>query len=219
MNISVPRTPIVLASASPRRRQLFQVLGVPFVVHTADADEAPLSGEMPEQTAARLSRLKASVVAARVDGVIVAADTLVVVDDEVLGKPADEAEAVKILRRLRGRSHRVVTGFTVLNSDSGDADTAVVWSEVWMRDYSDAEIAAYVAGGDPMDKAGAYAIQHPTFMPVARLVGCPANVMGLPTCRVDEVLRARGLALEATPTQSCRPARSRCAIRDLVLRG
>lgn len=219
MNVSLPPTPIVLASASPRRRRLFQVLGVPFVVRTADIDETPLSGETPEQTAARLSHAKASVVATQVDGVVVAADTLVVVDDEVLGKPADEAEAVQILHRLRGRAHRVVTGFTVLDSAAGDAETAVVWSEVWMREYSDAEIAAYVAGGDPMDKAGAYAIQHPTFSPVARLVGCPANVMGLPTCRVDEALRARGLVLEATPTRSCRPARSRCAIRDLVLGG
>ncbi|MFQ5593457.1 MAG: Maf family protein [Anaerolineae bacterium] len=213
------RPPVVLASASPRRHQLLKVLGVPFVVHTADVDEVPLPGEAPEQTAARLSRAKASVVADRVEGVVVAADTLVVLDDEVLGKPANEAEAGAILRRLRRRSHRVLTGLTVQDTGAGVADTVVVWSEVWMRDYSDAEIAAYVAGGDPMDKAGAYAIQHSTFMPVARLVGCPANVMGLPTCRVDEMLRARGLTLEATPTQSCQPARNRCVIRDLVFRG
>jgi septum formation protein len=219
MNSSDSTTPVVLASASPRRHWLFGLLGVPFDVHTADIDETPLPDETPAQTASRLACTKAAVVAARVNGLVVAADTLVVLDDEILGKPGDEAEATTMLRRLRGRLHRVLTGFAVLDSNSDAARTVVVSSTVWMRAYADEEIAAYVAGGDPMDKAGAYAIQHPTFMPVARLDGCPANVMGLPVCKVDEALRARGLNLGETPVQSCRPANNVCAIRHLVLPG
>lgn len=210
-------TPVILASASPRRRQLFTLLGMPFIVHSADIEETHLPDETPAQTAARLAHAKATAVAAQHDGTIVAADTLVVLDDAILGKPADPAEAIEMLRRLRGRAHRVLTGVAVLDPDSGAAETTVVASEVWMRDYGDNEVAAYVAGGDPMDKAGAYAIQHPTFMPVARVVGCPANVMGLPLCRVDSMLRARGFQWGTTPVQACQPASNVCAIRDLVL--
>lgn len=208
---------VVLASASPRRHQLFAVLGVPFIVRTADIDETPLRGETPAQTAAWLAETKASAVAEEVDGVIVAADTMVVLDGEILGKPVDEADAVAMLRRLRSRSHRVLTGFSVLDVGSGKAHTAVVTSEVWMRAYTDDEIATYVASGNPLDKAGAYAIQHQGFMPVERLDGCPANVMGLPVCRIDEVLREWGLDLRKTPVQSCRPANNVCAIRKLVV--
>lgn len=185
----------------------------------ADIDERPLPGETPACTAARLARTKATVVGAQVDGLIVAADTLVVLDDEILGKPADAADAVAMLRRLRARSHQVLTGFTVLDAGCDEFRTVVVSTGVWMRAYPDEEIAAYVAGGDPMDKAGAYAIQHRTFAPVACLDGCPANVMGLPVCKVDEILRAIGLDLGATPVQTCRPADSACAISGLVVPG
>lgn len=209
--------PIVLASASPRRHELFSLLGIPFIVHTADIDETPLSNETPAQTVARLSRTKASVVAAQIDGLVVAADTLVVLDDEILGKPADSAEAAVILRRLRGRAHQVLTGVTVLGGRSDGVQTLVVSTNVWMRAYSDEEITAYVASDDPLDKAGAYAIQYQSFAPVSRLDGCPASVMGLPVCKLDEILRVRDLELGTTPVQSCRPDDGDCAIRTLVV--
>lgn len=219
MTSSDSRAPILLASASSRRYELFALLGVPFVVRTAGIDETSLPDETPAQTAVRLARTKASVVAAQVRGLVVAADTLVVLDGEILGKPVDKADAVAMLRRLRGRAHDVLTGSAVLDANSGEVCSAVEQSQVWMRAYTDEEIAAYVASGDPMDKAGAYAIQHETFMPVAHVVGCPANVMGLPVCRLDEVLRARGLPLGATSVRLCRPTNGVCAIRDLVLPG
>lgn len=217
MNSSASSTHVILASASPRRHQLFALLGVPFVVHTADINETPLPEELPERTAARLAGTKARVAAAQVDGLVVAADTLVVLDGEILGKPVDAADAVTILRRLRGRSHQVLTGFAVLGPDCEEVHTHVVRTDVWMRTYTDEEIAAYVASGDPLDKAGAYAIQYRSFAPVARVDGCPANVMGLPVCKIDQVLRARHLELGPTPVQSCRPAAGVCAIRDLVM--
>jgi septum formation protein len=209
---------IILASASPRRRELLALLGIPFAVHTADIDEAPLPGETPAQTVARLARTKASVVGREVNGLVVAADTLVVLDDEILGKPAEATEAIAMLCRLRGRSHQVLTGLTVLDPRSGDTHTVIMTTDVWMRaTYTDEEIATYVASGDPMDKAGAYAIQHRTFAPVEHLDGCPASVMGLPVCKVDEMLRACGLELGATPVQICRPADNVCALRDFVV--
>lgn len=217
MNSSDSRYPVILASASPRRQKLFALLGVPFVVRVADVDEASMPGETPAHMAARLARAKASAVGEQANGLVAAADTLVVVDKEVLGKPANPAEATAMLRQLRGRSHQVLTGFAVLDANSGQAHVAVVTTDVWIRAYTDEEIAAYVTSGDPMDKAGAYAIQHQAFAPVARLDGCPANVMGLPMCRVDAVLRTGGLALGTTPVQSCRPMDSTCAIWDLVV--
>ncbi len=208
---------IVLASASPRRHELFALLGVPFTVHTADIDEVPLPGETPAQTVARLSRSKTSVVSAQTGGLIVAADTLVVLDDEILGKPASRSDAVAVLQRLRGRAHQVLTGVTVLDASSSEVDTVVVSTDVWMREYTDEEITAYVASGDPMDKAGGYAIQYEDFAPVARLSGCPASVMGLPVCRLDKILRSRNLELGVTPMQSCQPGHGVCAIRTLVV--
>lgn len=217
MGSSDSSTSVVLASASPRRHELFALLGVPFTVHTADIDETLRPDERPIHTAVRLARAKASVVGMQINGLVVAADTLVVLGDGILGKPNDADDATAVLRRLRSRSHQVLTGFAVLDTESGEVHTQVISTDVWMRTYTDEEIATYVASGDPMDKAGAYAIQHPNFAPVARIDGCPANVMGLPVCQVDEMLKACGLQLGTTPVQSCRPADSTCAIRDLVI--
>lgn len=208
--------PVILASASPRRRELFALLGVPFSVRTAEVDETPRPGETPAHTVARLALSKASAVAEPHDSLVVAADTLVVLNGEVLGKPADAGEAIAMLRRLRGRAHQVLTGFVVLDTASNTTHMEVVTTRVKMRTYSPAEIAAYIASGDPLDKAGAYAIQHPDFAPVAKLDGCPANVMGLPVCRLAQALRACGLSLGAMPVQACRPADSVCAIHALV---
>ena len=208
---------LILASSSPRRRQLLALLGLPFTVVRAEVDERPLPGEDPAATARRLSRAKARAAAAHVgEGLIVAADTLVVLEGEILGKPADPAEATAMLRRLRGREHRVLSGLTLLDVASGREATEVVETRVWMRLTSDEEIAAYVSSGDPLDKAGAYAVQHAGFHPVARLWGCAANVMGLPLCRLDALLRALGVPLGTTPVQVCRPPRA-CAIAKAML--
>jgi septum formation protein len=209
--------PLILASSSPRRRQLLALLDLPFTVTKTEVEESPLADEDPAATAQRLSHAKAQAAAVRLgEGLIVAADTLVVLEGEILGKPADPTEATAMLRRLRNREHRVFSGLTLLDAASGREATAVVETRVWMRPTSDEEIAAYVASGDPLDKAGAYAIQHAGFHPVARLWGCPANVMGLPLCRLDTMLRAFGVPLGATPVQACRPPRA-CAIAEAML--
>ena len=147
-----------------------------------------------------LSRTKAEAVAADMQGsIILACDTIVVVGEEVLGKPVSPEEATSMLRRLRGREHRVYSGLTVLEADwggaaeSGQLNTACDETVVHMRYYDDEEIAAYVASGDPLDKAGAYAIQSASFHPVARIEGCYASVMGLPLRLVARALQASGL--------------------------
>jgi MAF protein len=218
MHDTQPQPTIILASASPRRHELFALLEVPFRVQVADVDEAPLPDEAPAETAARLSHVKARAVAeGLVNTWVVAADTVVALGEELLGKPADADEATSILRRLRRRAHQVITGMTIMRADGGDAETLAVTTDVWMRDYTGAEIQAYVASGDPMDKAGAYAIQHAGFAPVQRLVGCPANVMGLPVCQVHALLSKRGVGMPRVPAARCRPAESRCAIREVVV--
>lgn len=188
-------------------------------MRVAEVDEAPRVDESPEATVRRLSQAKARAVARPLPaGLVLAADTLVVLGGEVLGKPADPAEATAMLRRLRGGPHQVLSAFTLVDVASGREYAEVVSTRVWMRNYTEAEVATYVASGEPMDKAGAYAIQDRDFGPVARLEGCPANVMGLPLCRVDRVLRAWKVPLGDTPVQGCHPGDNRCAIAELVQR-
>lgn len=208
---------LILASASPRRQALLALLGISFVVQEAQVNETLHPEGTPEAMAGRLSRAKAWDIVDRVSGGwVLAADTLVVLGAEVLGKPATAEEAAAMLRRLRGRAHRVVTAFTLVDAATGREHVEVVASQVWMRDYSDAEIEAYVTSGEPMDKAGAYAIQDPRFAPVARVEGCPANVMGLPLCRVERALRVGGMSVPDTPVRACRPEASECRIASYV---
>ena len=195
---------LILASASPRRRELLSLLEVPFVAAVADVDEEIEEGESPEEMVCRLSLLKARAVALSYpEGLIVAADTTVALDGVVLGKPADEAEAVAMLRRLRGRKHTVLSGVTVYHPASGRAITELAESAVWMRAYTDEEVARYAASGDPLDKAGAYAIQHHDFSPVERIGGCYANVMGLPLCHLARALAQFGVTLTVDVPQVC----------------
>lgn len=194
---------LILASQSPRRRQLLAALGLTFTADAADVDETPLPGEEPDALVCRLCRVKAQAVAARHPGaVILAADTLVALDGLLLGKPADEFEATAMLRRLRGRTHQVYTAVCVAYKGSLAAQLSI--SDVTMRPYSDAEIAAYVATGDPLDKAGAYAIQHSLFSPVAAWAGCYAGIMGLPLRLVGEMLAAAGLKAPGDTAAVCR---------------
>lgn len=193
---------LILASQSPRRRALLAGLGVPFDADAADVDETPLPGERPDALACRLCHAKAAAVATRHPGAtILAADTMVALDDMLLGKPADEFEAAAMLRLLRGRTHQVYTAVCMVHDGSLAARLSV--SEVIMRPYSDAEIATYIATGDPLDKAGAYAIQHPLFAPVAAWTGCYAAIMGLPLRLVGEMLKELGLSASIPITTAC----------------
>ena len=180
--------PIVLASASPRRRDLLALLGMPFVVWPAQVDEIRRPGESPDTLVARLSATKAAAARSHavqsgspgVDALVVAADTVVVLDDTVMGKPANASEAAAMLHQLRGRAHKVHSAVAVVEAASGRAAIRLTSATVWMRDYAEQEIQTYVLGGDPLDKAGAYAIQHTGFHPVARIEGCYTGVVGLP---------------------------------------
>jgi MAF protein len=191
--MTTPR--LLLASNSPRRKELLALTGLAFRVLPANVDETQRPGEDPVAYVQRLAETKARAVANAVEPgqVILAADTIVVDGPEVLGKPADEAEASAMLRQLRGRTHQVYTAIALLDPFSGQMHPQLTCSDVTMRDYSDAEIDAYVATGDPLDKAGAYAIQNAEFHPVERYCGCFASIMGLPLCAVTDGLRQFGI--------------------------
>ncbi len=193
---------LVLASQSPRRRQLLAALGVPFTADAADVDETPFPGEEPAALACRLCRAKATAAAARhPTAVVLAADTMVALDGLLLGKPADQWEATAMLRMLAGRTHQVYTAVCVARAGSLDARLSV--SDVTMRSYGDEEIMRYVATGDPMDKAGAYAIQHPLFSPVAAWAGCYVSIMGLPLRLVREMLVEAGVTVPRSVAFTC----------------
>ena len=184
--------PIVLASASPRRRAALAWLGLSPQVAQPRIEEAIRPGERPSEAARRLAVEKAEAVApAWPDRWLIAADTMVIgPDGEPLGKPADPDAARDMLARLRGRRHRVLTAQAVCYRDRRLVDHLSTLAT--MRDYSDAEIAQYIQSGDPFDKAGSYAIQHPVFRPVQFIDGCYLNVLGLPLCRTTQLLRKAG---------------------------
>jgi septum formation protein len=213
--------PLILASGSPRRGELLAMLGILFEVCVPEIEEEVLPGEIPAEVPQRFSRLKATRVArTAAQGVIIGADTIVVHKGEILGKPRDAAEARTMLRRLRGQRHFVLSGLTLVDVQSGKEVTELCESKVWLREMSDAEIQAYVAIGDPMDKAAAYAIQNSSFAPVERVVGCPANVMGLPMCHVVRNLRRLGVELPASrPTRCGIRYGYSCALTELVMPG
>ncbi|MFA5375798.1 MAG: Maf family nucleotide pyrophosphatase [Dehalococcoidia bacterium] len=189
---------VVLASASPRRRELLLALGLDFVSTASSDDEVISSEEPPAAVAERLALLKAeSIAMSHIDKAVIGADTIVVLDGAILGKPRDEAEATDMLKKLRGRQHDVITAVAVIRNGSSVVDH--VSTKVAMRNYTDEEIAAYVASGDPMDKAGAYAVQNPTFAPVSGVDGCYLNVVGLPLCLLARLLREVGLAIRPRP--------------------
>jgi len=182
--------PLVLASASPRRRELLTLLGLTFDVAPADVDETWRNGEAPAVHAERLAREKAAAVR-RPGAATVAADTIVVVDGDILGKPRDRAEAAAMLRRLAGRDHVVHTAIAVWYA--GREASAVVATRVWFRPLDDATIAAYVATGEPMDKAGAYGIQGYGAVLVDRIEGDYFTVMGLGLARLMDLFAEVGL--------------------------
>lgn len=192
-------TTFILASSSPRRRELLASLGIDFTVYKPDIDETQHDGEAPEDYVQRLSVEKAAAIAAQLQApaLILAADTIVIDNDAILGKPVDAADARHMLRQLRDRTHRVCTAITLQRlSHTAQHLTRLTCTDVHMRAYSDADIEAYIATGDPFDKAGSYAIQHPDFAPVAHIDGSYSNVMGLPLETLRDSLAEIGWQLE-----------------------
>jgi septum formation protein len=191
----------ILASGSPRRRELLASLGVTFTVVKTDLDETQYEGEAPLDYVRRLSVEKATAALSMIEGesdlMVLAADTIVILDGAILGKPADVVEACKMLVALRNRSHTVCTGLTLMRVDrhNGSQPTSITeltTTTVTMRDYSDEELDAYIATGDPFDKAGGYAIQHEGFHPTAEIEGSYTNVMGLPLETLQAMLKRMG---------------------------
>ena len=178
---------LILASASPRRRELMGLYHVPFVIRAADIDETMDPKLAPADEVARLSRAKALAVPREAGDVVVAADTIVVCDSTVLGKPHSQEEAVAMLTMLSGRAHQVMTGITVLRD--GEARTHTEITDIHFRPLSEGEIRAYVATGEPMDKAGSYGIQGGAALFCTGLEGDYYNVVGLPVCRLGQILR------------------------------
>jgi len=195
---------IALASASPRRRELLGRLGLDFAVHPSWVDESSRDGELPGDMASRLAREKAlASYSAKPAELVIAADTIVVLDGESLGKPSDPEQASSMLWRLRGRAHSVITSLALLVADRGCVMTQGATTPVYMRTYTKGEVASYVATGDPMDKAGAYAIQHAIFSPVECLGDCYANVVGLPLCHLVRGLERLGMSVGRAPLEAC----------------
>ena len=179
---------LILASQSPRRKELLSLFGIPFTVQIADIDETMDPVKAPYDEVARVSRLKAEAIARTPEDVVIAADTIVVCDGEVLGKPRDEADAFRMLRKLSGKDHQVMTGVCVLYGNTAKVCTEV--TDIHFRYLSDREISAYIATGEPMDKAGSYGIQGRAALFAEKIVGDYPNVVGLPVCRLHEMLAA-----------------------------
>ena len=178
---------VILASQSPRRRELLGLLGIPFTVRVADIDETMEPGAEAYSEVARVSRMKAMAVPRESEDLVIAADTIVVCDGRILGKPRDQEEARDMLRLLSGRDHQVMTGLTVLRGQQATVVTEV--TDIHFRALSEGEIRAYVASGDPMDKAGAYGIQSGAALFCDRICGDYYNVVGLPVCRLTEIMK------------------------------
>ncbi|HEX4605504.1 MAG TPA: nucleoside triphosphate pyrophosphatase [Candidatus Angelobacter sp.] len=184
---------LILASSSPRRMELLRDAGIPFQAHAPHINEDRSPGEQPAEYATRLSREKAQAVAAIYpQGHVLGADTIVIVDGEILGKPQDHADATRMLRLLSGRGHEVTTAVTLI-APGTRMETRTCTTKVFFRELTGEEIQQYVAGNEPMDKAGAYAIQGGASLWTDRIEGEHSNVVGLPLSLVTEMLRTHGL--------------------------
>ena len=195
MNGTVPQgRTLTLASGSPRRRRLIEAIDMPIrIVGSGNDEPLPYSVESPQAYVQRLALIKARHGLAQAQAELaLGADTSVVIDRYILGKPTDAAEATRMLRRLRGRSHSVVTGIALADAATGVELTSAKVSRVHMREYTDEEIAAYVESGEPFDKAGAYAVQDDKFRPAERIEGCYLNTVGLPLCDLLTLLKRIG---------------------------
>ncbi len=213
---------ILLASQSPRRRELLSCTGLGFDVTSADVDESILPDEKPADYVLRLAESKARASARDAEDaqVVIGSDTAVVDADQILGKPRDAREAEAMLRQLRGRTHQVYTAIAIFRPDDGMLETDLCISDVPMREYNDTEMDTYIQSGDPLDKAGGYAIQHAGFHPVESFSGCFASVMGLPICHTARALEKAGVTVSADMPQLCQSSLNYdCTISTAVLRG
>jgi len=213
---------ILLASQSPRRRELLSCTGLGFDVTSADVDESILPDEKPADYVLRLAESKARASARDAEDaqVVIGSDTAVVDADQILGKPRDAREAKAMLRQLRGRTHQVYTAIAIFRPDDGMLETDLCISDVPMREYNDTEMDTYIQSGDPLDKAGGYAIQHAGFHPVESFSGCFASVMGLPICHTARALEKAGVTVSADMPQLCQSSLNYdCTISTAVLRG
>lgn len=196
-----PDIKLILASGSPRRRELLTLLGLPFETQASQSDESVQAGEEPLNYVKRVAAEKGKACAQKDDAWVLSADTIVEQDGRLIGKPKDHAEAEEILKALRSRDHQV---FTALNlSHNGKSRSVYCQTNVSMRAYSDDEIESYVRTNSPMDKAGGYAIQDTAFHPVSSLQGCWANVMGLPLCHLYKLMEQSELKPEPGIAQRC----------------
>jgi len=215
------KTTIILASNSPRRRQLLALGNWKFTVVVSDVDETQQAGETPRDYVLRLAQAKALAMVEKSQGedvIIIGSDTTVVDADSILGKPTNGEDAARMLNQLRGHTHQVYTGVAFYRVRDGKMLTELCVTDVPMRAYSDDEIAAYVQTGDPLDKAGAYAIQHPNFQPVESMRGCYASVMGLPMCHVTRSLRALDVHPAADVPIACQKLLSyECPVSGTIL--
>ena len=217
-----PIPALLLASNSPRRRQLLALGGWTYGLDVSNIDESQNPDETPAAYVRRLARQKARAVLSRADKsqLIIGSDTAVVIDEDILGKPVNVADARQMLQRLRENTHQVYTGIAVLRASDGNLWTNVVVTDVPMRNYSDSEIDRYIESGDPMDKAGAYGIQHPAFQPVARMEGCFASVMGLPLCSLSKLLSQAGILTHVDIARNCQESINyKCPVFASFLRG
>jgi septum formation protein len=213
---------IVLASNSPRRKLILSWTGLQFSVRPADIDETPLPDELPEEYVERLAASKGRKMSgsAGFKELLLAADTTVAENKEIIGKPVDAADARRMLQMLRGRVHFVHTAIAILSPAAGRMETELCTTRVRMRRYTDEEIDAYIKTGDPLDKAGAYAIQNQEFHPVDLLKGCYASVMGLPLCHFERVLRRMGYGERKSVPFTCQDQLNyNCPIYQRVLNG
>ncbi len=212
---------LLLASNSPRRKQLLALGNWNFNIVVSDVDESQLADETPTDYVLRLAQAKALAVVekAHPENIIIGSDTAVVDGNEILGKPKDEMDAVRMLKQLRGHTHQVFTGVAVYRVDGESMLTELCVTDVPMRNYSDDEIQAYVKTGDPLDKAGAYAIQHPDFQPVESMSGCYASVMGLPMCHVLRTLKKLDVYAMADVPLGCQTLLNyQCPVSNEILR-
>jgi septum formation protein len=220
--ISVVSPNLALASQSPRRREMLAWLGLPFETLDGSVDETPLNGEDPRGHVLRVAEAKARAVGARLGGnfTLISADTVVIDDGAIVGKPVDQADAVRILERLSGREHLVDTGYIIYNLNTHNLVKGLCESRVRMRSFTSEEILDYVRSGDPLDKAGAYAIQNRDFHPVPEFTGCMANVMGLPLCHLKRELNQQGIVIMKELAEVCRDhLKYDCIISERIQNG
>lgn len=196
---------------------------MPFETAIADVNEVPHTAETPADLACRLSAAKARAVAAAAgadDAIVIAGDTVVSLDGDVLGKPRDPSEAAEMLVRLRSRPHTVYSAVALRDTGNGQLASDLAETRVFMRDYTVDEMAVYIASGDPRDKAGGYAIQHEEFHPVERIEGCYLNVVGLPLCHIIRNLRRWGIEPDQDVPAACQAYTGRmCPVYEGILAG